>query len=920
VNPDERTGLAVARYLRPEEKVVPFRARPELDELLSWCAAEGHLAVRLVTGDGGAGKTRLALQLIEEMEANGWQPLWVSRGLEGRVVSAVGELGTPCVVVVDYAETRDALGELLSAAARDSGGPDMRVVLLARGSGEWWERLIAGSEERAARLLAVPPVTLGPILVEGGQDELFAEALTAFAEELGVDRPDRTLMLTDPAPVVLVVHAAALLSVLDHAVGNDGVQVRSGAQVLTGLLAHEGRYWAQSAAARGLDLDMAVQRLAVMSGCLIGADTEAAAASLMSRIPDLADSAERRGKVARWLHDLYPETRPDETSDTEWIGPLRPDPVAERLVVSELARRPELIPRLFTGLDEDRAARALTLLGRAAYTQREALNLLRSALAADLEHLAVPALLVAVRTNPVLGELLSETLNDQQISVGMLERVASTAPYPSFALAPVAATVLAQLVAHSTDDDERASRLLGLSTRLGELGRHEDARAANEEAVTICRALARADPAAGLPGLALALNNQSGHLAELGRQEEALAAIEEAVTIRRTLAQADRDALPDLAMSLNNQSLRLGDRGRQGEALAAIEEAVAIRRDLAQVRPDVFLPDLARALNNQSIPLAELGRQEEAMAVMEEAAGLYRALAQGRPDAFLPTFAGVLYNLSIRLAESGRQEEVLAAIREASSIYRALAQARPHAFLPTFSGVLYNLFSRLAESGRQEEALAAIREASSIYRALIRAHLDAFLPTVAGTLNNMSIRLSELGWWAEALATVQEVTLMHRDLARGNPATFLPVLATSLNTQSVSLAELGQAEEALAVIEEAVGIYRDLARDDPAVFSADLAGVLSNRAGRLVELGRQEEALAVIEETVRIRRELAEARPDAFLYDLATALQNLAIVLSMVGRDADASAIRDEAASIRASARERSGGADGKPGFQASDP
>ena len=119
--------------------------------------------------------------------------------------------------MVDYAETREGLGALLSDAAGDSGGPDMRVVLLARGSGEWWQRLITSTDERVARLLEDPPIMLGPISVEGGQEELFAEALTAFAEKLRVDRPEATLMLTDPEPVVLVVHAAALLAVLDHA-------------------------------------------------------------------------------------------------------------------------------------------------------------------------------------------------------------------------------------------------------------------------------------------------------------------------------------------------------------------------------------------------------------------------------------------------------------------------------------------------------------------------------------------------------------------------------------------------------------------------------------------------------------------------------------------------------------------------------
>src|SRR6266576_3388940 len=115
-------GLPVARYLRPEEKVVPFRARPELAVLLDWCVTGGHVAIRLVTGDGGAGKTRLALRLGEELEASGWRPLWVPRGSERESVAAVREIGQPCVLVVDYAATRAELVGLLNDVAAGDGG------------------------------------------------------------------------------------------------------------------------------------------------------------------------------------------------------------------------------------------------------------------------------------------------------------------------------------------------------------------------------------------------------------------------------------------------------------------------------------------------------------------------------------------------------------------------------------------------------------------------------------------------------------------------------------------------------------------------------------------------------------------------------------------------------------------------------
>jgi hypothetical protein len=182
----------VARFLRPEEAVVGFRDRPELAGLLDWFAAPGRMAVRLVTGSGGAGKTRLALRLDQEMAANGWQPLWVPRGGEGEAVAAVRELGQPCVLVVDYAETRDGLGALLGDVA-GWDGPDMRIVLLARGSGEWWQRLATSTDDRVARLLGAPPVPLGPLASPGGPAELFSVALTAFAGKLAVPRPDASL-------------------------------------------------------------------------------------------------------------------------------------------------------------------------------------------------------------------------------------------------------------------------------------------------------------------------------------------------------------------------------------------------------------------------------------------------------------------------------------------------------------------------------------------------------------------------------------------------------------------------------------------------------------------------------------------------------------------------------------------------------
>ena len=224
-------------------------------------------------------------------------------------------------------------------------------------------------------------------------------------------------------------------------------------------------------------------------------------------------------------------------------------------------------------------------------TQDHAVSLLRTALAADLDHLAVPAFAVAVETNAVLGELLSQVLRSQPVSRETLMRIAAASPYPSLALAAPAAFVLQRLAGDSADDSERAGWLVDLSNRLG----------------------------------------------ELGQREEALAAIEEAVTIYRQLAARPARRVPARPRRVAEQPVELPGRpGAAGGGPGRDRGSRSIHRQLAAARPDVFLPDLAMSLKNQSGRLADLGRREEALAAIEQAADIYRQLAEAAPDAFLP--------------------------------------------------------------------------------------------------------------------------------------------------------------------------------------------------------------------------------------------------------------------------------------------
>jgi hypothetical protein len=286
---------------------------------------------------------------------------------------------------------------------------------------------------------------LRPVSGGAALTEVFDAALTGFAARLGVARPAVRLSLTEPDASILVVHAAALCAVAGH----PDERPRSSAAVLEDLLGHELRYCAQAAAARGLGLDPGGQRRAVAAACLIGADSEPAAVGLLRRLPGFASSAAL--PVARWLRDLYPGLDVPGRMATEWLGPMYPDRLAEHLVVGEFAATPGVIPALFAGLDEPRAARALTVLARAAPGYPDAVPMLARALAADFERLVFPALRVAVETNPVLDRLIAEALASRAVRAEVLERIAAATPRRSRALARTAAAVHRRPAGESSD-------------------------------------------------------------------------------------------------------------------------------------------------------------------------------------------------------------------------------------------------------------------------------------------------------------------------------------------------------------------------------------------------------------------------------------------------------------------------------------
>jgi hypothetical protein len=901
-----------AALLRADRHVVSFLDRPELARLGDWCDADDQSRAFLLTGAGGVGKTRLALQLAMERERMGWMCRIIRQGEEEVAVAAARTVSPgPVLLIVDYAEARLGLVSVLRAMAEDSD-VRLRILMLARSRGEWWEQL-ASSTDASVRSLAATTaeVRLAAISVEAAAGDLVRAAVDGFALALDVPRPERAEVILPSGPVpILVLHVAALLAVLnvkDHE-PTDPVKVVADERVLDELLVHEKAFWlgaAQTAHLTGPGgIDSVVLSQAVTVACLFAVSSEAEAERLLQRVPGLEDSSALiRRRIARWLRQLYPPDASASASATPgWWGFLQPDLVAERHVVGQLVADADLAATCLRGLGREQALRPLTLLARACSHYAGAPALLASALRADLAGLGVPAIEVAVQAGGPVGQVLRAVLADAPASLEELIIIQEAIPYPTLVLAAADATVTERIMRDLPDDiapAERAHWADTLSTRLAQAGKLDQAIAPAQQAVTIYRDLAAADPGRHRPDLAAALANFGVRLHRLGHLPDAVAAAEEAITIRREFAQADPGRhLTDLAISLSNLGADFAELGKPSEALTAVQEAVGIHRQLAEINPGRYLDKLAGSLVNLAAMFSMVGETADARSSAEEAAGIFFVLARAHPDQYLPELATSLATLGALLADLGHVRDAFLPSAHAVALYRQLAEINPDRYQLELALSLTNLGTVLSELGRPVEALAQSDEAVAVLRDLAERSPHRQRHELASALSNLGISLAGLGRYAVALNLTGEAVTLYRDLARNSPDRYRPDLGKSVANLGIRLADLGRHVEAISATTEAVTVYRTLAAEHPERYCSDLASALADLGLRYSALGKASAALPVSQEAVRIHRELAETSPNRYRPLLANSLTYLGAIFAQLGRTTAALTTTEKASRI----------------------
>ena len=508
--------------LSPYTRSTPLLGREaELSSLRTFLSDPRLLLARVLIGSGGSGKTRLALELCEQVSATGWDTGFVTRTELHRFFDQqnLGAWGwrKPTLIVVDYAAEHAQLlsqwfDELVDRVA--SPTQPLRILLLERDASTdtgWWTTVFAsGGWGAASKRDLLDPTKPVPIRALAHADERLA-LLRAMLEQASADRslsvplndvPFRAKLMQltwGGDPLFLMMAALAMVRV-----GHAKALTLDRTDLADELARREGDRLQRLARAGSLD-PVLLQHLAACVTLAQGMSREEFERYAVSE--KVAINRPSGGDAAA-LADLLQQALPRPNG----IAPVQPDLIGEALILRTMQQ--------------------------------------------DVGTSAV------LRCHATIGQAVTESV------------IRCTQDFAQRSLTPLR---WLEGIAHALGNDENALAALDASLPMESVVLRD----LNLEVAQRLQALRAAREDASPEVLATALNGLAIAQAMAGHREEALRTARKVTELYRALAAERPDVFrPDLAGSLNNLANTLSALGQREPALLAAQEAVDIRREL----------------------------------------------------------------------------------------------------------------------------------------------------------------------------------------------------------------------------------------------------------------------------------------------------------------------------------------------------
>ncbi|MBT2416571.1 trypsin-like peptidase domain-containing protein [Streptomyces sp. ISL-22] len=841
-----REQWSEADLLESRHGVVPFRGRiEELKALVDWCERGDGQRIRLLTGGGTVGKSRLARELCRTMAERGWvagvvDPLHVD-------FSSVCALKERRLLVVDDADAHAGqLDVLLAEAAERHTHHALCVLAVAQSGGLWWPA-IRRRHESLVDPVDPPPL---PPLPETERQDVYEAAAAAFkswydqsdhrarpaqddsdrsarpAQDSG-DRtagpaqdgraPDDGTLPEEARPVeacppglegpdfgsyllILIqalVDARTSIGKLPSTAAGPPSRSRANA-LLDYAIDVERQRWQASAERQRLPHDpvlleriVAVCSLAVADGETIG-EQETEAARRLRLVPDLADEPEWLTRsFARWQHAEFP--------GDGYLRSLQPLRLAERLGAQVIATFPELAACLLDvggtgpGIPKEPTHQARQILN--------VLHVLQLTAGTDVTRPGAEKAAEDGTAEPG-GQIRTEPSAQQQARAALEKALRRHA-------GPIVRLVKQVAV---TDQDPSAKPIgTSLAAALNSTLRKESAQ---QVAARVLREFDAACPDALL--------------------ELAMAVAEHAVQYhRRADGPPTQENRRELAQALQRWSLYLASSGLRIRAHEVAGQAVDTYHALQQLSPsEEHEFCLAEALKDLADRLVDIGRFEDADNCAGDAIRRLEALYQRDPTrrhAF-----GLVKALCTRATAAhrvGRQREALQAANEACDLIEQLPQEgqgdehEPDEIRSMKAFALRGLAWQLGASGHVDRAVAKAKESVRIYHALRECSPGLWRRDIAEALSVLGVQHGARGDWDECVAAHSEAVDGHynalereyREAVRPHHALALGRLADAYLGRARSRPPEGWLDDlrkALDHVEQALQQYRGMYKED----------------------------------------------------------------------------------------------------------
>jgi glycosyltransferase involved in cell wall biosynthesis/translation initiation factor 2B subunit (eIF-2B alpha/beta/delta family) len=905
--------LTISHLLRAEEALVPFEQsrEPDLEALKEWLEATDYLhSVRLITGDGGSGKTRLALELCNKLPNSEWHSGFLSNAIELSSSSNVWDellnLNKNLLIVIDYAETRQTiLLSLISAIIQKKSEKQVRILLLARDGGEWWETL-PNKESICTEFLSGYSTT-GPYRLKPLYKDLasriagYQNALMAFANYLNIAVPNVIPDLSgEHFNNPLYIQMSALLALLGDK--------QSTTQGLTrAILQHERSYWLKSVSEfYEPGLDICIEQLLALTTLAGGFQTAELAFRYWNKVNENSIKLEVFTKLYQSMQSLYP--------GKGGIEPVRPDLLGEALVVNALISTYAsklLDATLSNSAEKTVRLHSLTVLARISLSNLVPSDILVKNFSKHLVACCVDLVSVCSETQsnlPLIAknafESLVPNLKSQVFNLIEADFTNDSSELNEFYCAVSNYNCARLRLKHFKKPKNRnylanySYALVTFSSSLSNLGRYSDAIEVSLEAATILDRLNREYPQEYQEDLATALSNYASHLNDAGQNKAALNYAKKGLDIRESLSKTSDGVKLSLAISYSNYANFLNEDGKSKDAIRYSKLALDIRTQLLE-DSDLSKSQLANSLNNYSSHLSEDGDTENAIGYAKSALEMIQKLAFDKPDLYEPDLAMALNNYANRLIAHGNFKGAIEYSKESIEIQQRLTNKNPDRYEHDFARTLSNHASHLKDNGDFKRALELAKQALEIRERLTKENPDRHEPDFATSLSNYASHLHDCCDFKGALEFAKQALEIRERLTKENPDRHEPDFATSLSNYASHLCDNGNFRDALLFTKQALEIRERLIKENPDRHEPDLATSLSNYASHLSENGCYKNAVTIGKQALIVIQKLAKEVPNRYETDFANFLSVYSTILSKNGEVNEAIKLTEQALDIQ---------------------